>query len=125
MQKSVFSAIIIGLLISIMPLNAQKANNEVGLKVDNIRPKTATFTSAKSTKTLTPQLNLPKINDPSLLIRQNPFYAQHRYPQFYSHYNPRNYYLEVDAQKFFTENPRDLFAERVIEVAIAKLFNLD
>lgn len=125
MQKSVFSATIIGLFVAFMPLNAQKTNNDIGLKVDNVRPKNATFVSAHSAKTVTPQLNLPKINDPRVRIRQNEFYSQHRYPQFYAHYNPRNYYLEVDAQKFFTENPRVLFTERVIEFAVAKLFNLD
>jgi hypothetical protein len=125
MQKSVFSATIIGLLVAIMPLNAQKSNNEVGLKIDNVRPKNATFTSAQSSKTVTPQLNLPKVKDPLLQIRQNTLYPQQRYPQFYSYYNPRNYYLEVEAQRLLMYNSKDLFIQRVIDVALIKLFNLD
>lgn len=33
--------------------------------------------------------------------------------------------IQLDAQRFFTENPRELFAERVIDAALVKLFNLD
>lgn len=125
MQKSVFSATIIGLLVSIMPLNAQKSNNAIGLKIDNVRPKNATFTSAQSSKTVTPQLNLPKINDPLVRIRQNVFYSQHRYPQSYLYGNNSIYYQQMDKQLLMTQTQRELFVDRVINTALVKLFNLD
>lgn len=125
MQKSIFSIATIGLFVSIMPLNAQKAHNEVGLKVENIRLKTATFVSAKSSKTFTPQLNLPKSNDPLVRVRQNVFYAQHNYPQAYLHKNHSNYYQQMDRQLLTTQSQRELFVDRVIDAALIKLFNLD
>jgi hypothetical protein len=125
MQKSIFSATIIGLFVSMMSLNAQKANNEIGLKVENIRPKTATFTSAKSTKTGVPQLNLPKVNDPLVRIQQNVFYSQHRYPQSYLHRNNTTYYELMDRQLISTQSQRELFIDRAINVALIKLFKLD
>lgn len=125
MQKSIISATIIGLFASIMPLNAQKVHNEVGLKVENIRPKTATFVSAKSAKTLTPQLNLPKSDDPLVRVRQNVFYSQHNYPQAYLHKNHVNYYQQMDRQLLTTQSQRELFVDRLIDAALIKLFNLD
>ena len=125
MQKSVFSATIIGLFVTIMPLNAQKTSNEIGLKINNVRPKNATFASAKSSKTLTPQLNLPKINDPLVRIRQNVFYSQHNYPQAYLHKNHQNYYQQMDRQLLTTQSQKELFIDRLVDAALIKLFNLD
>jgi hypothetical protein len=122
MQKSIISATIIGLFVAMMPLNAQKTSNEVGLTIKNIRPKTATLIAVKPVIKLIPQLDLPKLDDPSLRLRDNDFYPQSLYPELYAYYNSRKYYQEVNERGLYRGAPGDLLFGRVMEAIFTKVF---
>lgn len=125
MQKSVFSTTIIGLFVAIMPLNAQKSNDGVGLTIQNARPKTATLIAVKPVVKLTPQLDLPKFNDPSLRLRTNLFVPQSLYPELYTYYDSRKYYQEVNERGLYRDAPGDLLFGRFMEAIFVKVFGFN
>jgi hypothetical protein len=122
MKKIILFIAFIGInfLLNSVALNAQN----VGLQWQNIKPKTTAVGNQNDKQDYTPQLRLPKVNNPIVKVRQNQFYSQSSYHQvesdksgFANHYKLMNNQLNLSQQ--------DLFAGRLIEVAISKIFKLD
>jgi hypothetical protein len=123
MKKVVLLTVFFLILLSKLALNAQN----IGLKWQTAGKSTSVSPRLSNATNSGIQLNLPKSDDALLRIRQNVYYAQNRYPQAYLNRNRgyANYYEINDRQLQVNGNQKTLFYDRLIEVAIVKLFKLD
>jgi hypothetical protein len=114
MKKILLFAAFIGLNFT---LNAQS----IGINLQNIKPKTASATNQNS-QDFTPRLRLPKVENATVQLRQNQFYAQNNYQPltpdksgFANHYKLMNVNANLSAS--------DIFAQNLINATISKLFS--
>ena len=121
MKKNVFTAIVFSIFCFKPLANAQ----HIGLKWQNVKPKTAVSPKLSSASPSGLQLFLPKSNDALVRIQQNRFYSQSRYPQAYLHRGNTDFYTLNDRYLQNTASQKELFFDRFIETAIVKLFKLD
>jgi hypothetical protein len=121
MKKVVLLATVIGILCPKSTLNAQS----IGLKWQTVKHSTSVSQKLSSASNSGLKLNLPKSDDALVRIQQNINYSQNFYPQAYLHRGYTNYYELKDKQLQTISNQKDLFYNRLIEVAIVKLFKLD
>jgi hypothetical protein len=114
-MKKIFFLAFIGL--NLTALNAQN----VGLNLQNIKPKTTVVDNKNSSQDYAPKLRLPKVDNPVVKLNQIQFYSQINYQQltpdksgFANHYKLMNANANLSAS--------DIFAQNLINAALYKLF---
>jgi hypothetical protein len=116
----VFATILAFISLKTTAINAQN----IGLKWQNTGKKTHISPRLTNQTTGLPQLHLPKSDDALVRIRQSRYYSQSLYPQAYLNRNRgyADFYRITDNELGAS---KEMFYDRLIEVAIVKLFKLD
>ena len=104
---------------------AQKSGDGIGLKVENWKYRPSNVPERIVSKARQPLLNLPKVNNPTVAFQQKVFYSQSFYPQSSQNMAWDDHNKLMNRQLLETNNMRDLFAERLFEAALVKIFGID
>ena len=110
-----------------IPIDAQtnEKMSTIGLNLSHVKEQMPIGQNRIISKIHKVHLYLPKYEKPRINVLQNIYLSQNFYPQMPLNNNLNEHYRLINKQIIFTNNPREVLFDRIIDAAISKLFGVD